>query len=189
MNCYYIIGFGLALYIIVGEEALYSNPFKAIYAAFYGSISDLNIRIISDKEANNTLRYPITTYITILFFNISVSITLINLLIGIAVQKTATIQDRALLYQGELRVQLFLELDLIIPEFLQYKIYPKEHNIKRSNGLGINRKFGDIWNSCNISQTFLHTMTNHQMKKLVLIRKTMKWIIAFLNWKTRLSAF
>ena len=141
VGIYYVIGFGLALYIIIGEERLYNLPAKA---AFYGSISDLNVVIISNKEEEGTLRYPITTYITIVVFNVLVSITLINLLIGIAVRKTVEIQKNALLYQAQLKIQLFLELDLLIPEFLQHKIFPKEHKI-RGSGFGIRRRIGYIY--------------------------------------------
>lgn len=143
VGLYYIIGFGLALYIIIGEEKAYNHPAKAIYAAFYGAISDLNIIIISNKEEEGTLRYPITTYITLVVFNVLVSITLIKLLVGIAVQKTVEIQKGALLYQAKLKTQLFLELDLLIPEFLQHKIFPKEHRIR---GTGFNiRRIGSIY--------------------------------------------
>ena len=141
VGIYYVIGFGLALYIIIGEERLYNHPAKA---AFYGSISDLNVVIISNKEEEVTLQYPITTYITIVVFNVLVSITLINLLIGIAVRKTVEIQKNALLYQAQLKIQLFLELDLLIPEFLQHKIFPKEHKI-RGSGFGIRRRIGNIY--------------------------------------------
>ena len=143
VGLYYIIGFGLALYIIIGEEKLYNHPVKAIYAAFYGAISDLNVIIISNKEEEETLRYPVTTYITLLVFNVLVSITLIKLLVGIAVHKIVEIQKSALLYQAKLKTQLFLELDLLIPEFLQHKIFPKEHRI-RGSGFNI-RRIGSIY--------------------------------------------
>ena len=69
----------------------------------------------------------------ILLFNIVLPMTLINLLIGIAVFKIGAIQDGALRYQAELKIRLFLELDPIIPEILQYKIYPKRHKVKGSS--------------------------------------------------------
>ena len=144
VGLYYVIGFGLALYIIIGEESLYNHPVKAIYAAFYGAISDLNVIIIANKEEEDTLRYPITTYITLIVFNVLVSITLINLLIGIAVRKTVEIQKSALLYQAKLKTQLFLELDLLIPEFLQHKIFPKEHRI-RGSSFNIRGRIGSIY--------------------------------------------
>ena len=144
VGLYYVIGFGLALYIIIGEERLYNHPVKSICAAFYGAISDLNIIIIANKEEEDILRYPITTYITLIVFNVLVSITLINLLIGIAVRKTVEIQKNALLYQAKLKTQLFLELDLLIPEFLQHKIFPKEHRI-RGCSFNIRGRIGSIY--------------------------------------------
>ena len=145
VGLYYIIGFGLALYIIIGEERLYNHPIKAIYATFYASISNLNVIVISSKEDKNTLRYPISTYITLLVFNVCVSITLINFLIGIAVSKTKTIQKSALLYQAKLKVQLFLELDLIFPKSWLYKGF-LETNEAENSGVTAENRFESMWN-------------------------------------------
>ena len=111
VGLYYIIGCGLILYILIGEETLYDHPIKAFCATFYCSISRLSIGIVETKEKENTLQYPVTTYAMILLFNIVLPMTLINLLIGIAVFKIGAIQDGALRYQAELKIRLFLELD------------------------------------------------------------------------------
>ena len=144
VGLYYIIGFGLILYILIGEEFFFNNPTKAIYATFFHAISRLDIGILSNKEMKDTLQNPITTYVVILVFNVVVSITLINLLIGIAVQQIGIIQQNALVYQAELKTQLFLELDPIIPKFLQPKTFPVKHKIK---GHGFDGStIGGIWN-------------------------------------------
>ena len=144
VGLYYIIGFGLILYILIGEEFFYNTPIKAIYATFFDAIGRPEIGILQQKENYDTLQHPITTYATILIFNVVVSITLINLLVGIAVQKIGQIQDSALLYQAELKTELFLELDTIIPEFLQRKILPTEHKVK---GCGFDASsIGGFWN-------------------------------------------
>jgi len=161
VGLYYIIGFGLALYIIIGEERLYNHPIKAIYATFYASISDLNVRVISTKEDENTLRYPISTYVTLLVFNVCVSITLINFLIGIAVSKTKAIQKSALLCQAKLKVQLFLELDLIIPKSLLCKSFPKTSEIKKSDS-AIEK---GIWNHFTNFFAYNDESQNHENSK------------------------
>ena len=130
VGLYYIIGFGLILYILIGEEFFYNTPIKAIYATFFAAFRRFEIGVLQQKEINDTLQHPTTTYVTILVFNVVVSITLINLLIGIAVQKIGTIQESALLYQAELKTELFLELDIIIPEFLQHKIFLQNIKLK-----------------------------------------------------------
>ena len=144
VGSYYIIGFGLILYILIGEEFFYNTPIKAMYATFFAAIGRLDIGILQRKENNDTLQHPITTYATILVFNVVVSITLINLLIGIAVQQIGKIQDSALLYQVELKTQLFLEIDPIIPRALQDKIFPTNHKVKGS-GFDV-KSIGGIWN-------------------------------------------
>ena len=144
VGLYYIICFGLILYILIGEEFFYNNPIKAIYATFSAAISRFEIGILSRKELNDTLQNPIATYVTIIVFNVVVSITLINLLIGIAVQQIGIIQQSALVYQAELKTQLFLELDPIIPKFLQPKIFPVKHKVKGHGFDG--SSIGGIWN-------------------------------------------
>ena len=144
VGSYYIIGFGLILYILVGDEFFYDTPIKAIYSAFTAAISRIDIGILEEKEDNNTLQHPVITYGALLAFNVVVSITLINLLIGIAVQRIGKIQDGAILYQTELKTRLFLEIDPIIPKFLQHKIFPRKHKIK---GCGFDASsIGGIWN-------------------------------------------
>ena len=144
VGSYYIIGFGLILYILIGEEFFYNTPIKAMYATFFAAIGRLDIGILQQKENNDTLQHPISTYVIVLAFNVVVSITLINLLIGIAVQQIGKIQDSALLYQAELKTRLFLEIDPIIPRALQDKIFPTNHKVK---GSGFDAKsIGGIWN-------------------------------------------
>ena len=144
VGLYYIIGFGLIFYILIGEEFFYNNPIKAIYAIFSAAISRLDISILARKEIDDTLQHSLITYVAILVFNVVVSITLINLLIGIAVQRIGAIQESALLYQAELKTRLFLELDPIIPKFLQPKIFPTKHKIK---GCSCDAsRIGSIWN-------------------------------------------
>ena len=144
VGSYYIIGGGLILYILIGEEFFYDTPIKAIYATFFAAIGRLDIGILQRKENNDTLQHSITTYVTILVFNVVVSITLINLLVGIAVQQIGRIQESALLYQAELKTQLFLELDPMIPRLLQDKVFPTSYKVK---GSGFDtRSIGGIWN-------------------------------------------
>ena len=167
VGSYYIIGFGLILYILIGEEFLYDNPIKAIYAAFSVAITRFDINIIGQKADDNTLQHPFITYTTVLLFNVVLSITLINLLIGIAVQQIGTIQECALLYQAELKTQLFLELDPIMPKFLQSKIFPKSHKVK---GCGFDTNMvGGIWN--RFASLFAYNNEPQQSKEEIMINQ------------------
>jgi len=161
VGLYYIIGFGLILYILIGEEFLYEEPYLAIYSGFFAAISRLDIDDIAELDEKDKLQHPIITYVVALIFNVVLSITLINLLIGIAVNRIGKIQDGALLYQAKLKVQLFFELDPIIPKFLQHKIFFTKHKVKGSNAHSI----GGFWNQ--ITAYFAHKDELHENEEIM----------------------
>ena len=142
---YYIIGFGLIMYIIIGEETLYANPGRAIYTTFYSVISGFDIGILEEKDSNNTLQYPTASYIIVLIMSVVLSVTLMNLLIGIAVGSIDDIQKNAVLYQSKLKIDLFLKLDPNIPTSWKNKIVPIEYTVKGSKA-DITTFVRNLWN-------------------------------------------
>ena len=74
---YYIIGFGLIMYIIIGEETLYSNPWIAIYTTFFSVINGFNIDMLERKQSDGTLQYSTASYIIVLVMTVILSITLL----------------------------------------------------------------------------------------------------------------
>ena len=73
------------------------------------------------------------------------SVTLLNLLIGISVGSIDAIQKNALLYQAKLKIQLFLELDPNIPISWKSKIVPTDYTVKGSN-TDITTFVSNMWN-------------------------------------------
>ena len=142
---YYIIGFGLIMYIIIGEETLYANPWIAVYTTFYSVISGFDIGILEEKDVNNTLEYPTASYVIVLIMTIVLSVTLMNLLIGISVGSIDDIQKNAVLYQSKLKIDLFLNLDPNIPTSWKNRIVPKEYTFKGSKD-DITTCVRNLWN-------------------------------------------
>ena len=142
---YYIIGFGLIMYIIIGEETLYENPWMAVYTTFFTVIYKFDIRLLADKVNKGTLQHPTASYIIVLIMTVVLSVALLNLLIGISVGSIDTIQKNALLYQAKLKIHLFLELDPNIPNFWKNKIAPKDYMVKGSKA-DITTFVSNIWN-------------------------------------------
>ena len=142
---YYIIGFGLIMYIIIGEETLYANPWIAVYTTFYSVIDGFDIGKLEEKDSNNTLEYPTASYIIVLIMTIVLSVTLMNLLIGIAVGSIDDIQKNAVLYQSKLKIDFFLNLDPNIPTSWKNKIVPKDYTVKGSKA-DITTFVRNLWN-------------------------------------------
>ena len=142
---YYIIGFGLIMYIIIGEETLYENPWMAVYTTFFTVIYKFDIRLLADKVNSGTLQYPTASYIIVLIMTVVLSVALLNLLIGISVGSIDAIQKNALLYQAKLKIHLFLELDPNIPLCWKNKITPKDYTVKGSKA-DITTFVSNVWN-------------------------------------------
>ena len=132
VGLYYVIGFGLIVYILIGEEPEYRDPVLAVYNTLIIALRGFNFGILTRREAEGTLLYTKSTYTIALVMTVVLSITLINLLIGISVGSIGNIQKDALLFQAKLKIQLFLELDPNIPSALKGKIIPRSYKIKGS---------------------------------------------------------
>ena len=145
VSLYYIIGFGLIMYIIIGEETLYANPWIAIYTTFYSVLSGFDIGKLEEKEADDTLQYPNASYIIVLIMTIVLSVTLMNLLIGISVGSIDAIQKNALLYQAKLKIELFFTIDPNIPISWKDKIVPKNYTLKGTKN-DITTFVSNLWN-------------------------------------------
>ena len=130
---YYIIGFGLIMYIIIGKETLYANPWITVYITFYSVIDGFDIDILEEKDSNNTLEYPRASYIIVLIMTIVLSVTLMNLLIGNSVGSIDDTQKNAVLYRSQLKTDLFIKLDPNIPISWRNKILPNHYTVKGSN--------------------------------------------------------
>ena len=129
---YYIIGFGLIMYIIIGDETLYNNPWRAIYSTFFTVLDVFDIDTLEDKETDGTLPHPVALYIIVLIMTVVLSLTLVNLLIGISVGSIEDIQKNAVLYQAKLKINFFLEIDPNLPIPSKNKIAPKHYIIEAS---------------------------------------------------------
>ncbi|XP_065915152.1 transient receptor potential cation channel subfamily A member 1-like [Dysidea avara] len=147
VGLYYIIGFGLIIYILIGEETVFSTPPLAVYNTFFAAFSGgLNhFELLARKEEEDSFQYRKSTYTIILVMTVVLTITLVNLLIGISVGSIGNIQKDALLHQAKLKILLFLELDPNIPRFLKRKVIPKSHK-HTGQSISITDKAYDLWN-------------------------------------------
>ncbi|XP_065915159.1 transient receptor potential cation channel subfamily A member 1-like isoform X2 [Dysidea avara] len=144
VGLYYIIGFGLIIYILIGEEPEYRDPVLAIYNTFIAALRGFNFQRLTEREDDGTLLYTKSTYAVALVLTVVLTITLVNLLIGISVGSIGNIQKDALLHQAKLKIQLFLELDPNIPRQLKGKIIPTSYKIKGS--ASITDRAYSLWN-------------------------------------------
>ena len=149
VGLYYVIGFGLIIYILIGEEVGYNDPIISIYNTFFAAFRGFNFFLLERKETDwqkgiDSFEYRRTTYIVVLVLTVVLTIALSSLLIGIAVGSIGNIEKDALLYQAKLKIRLFLELDPHIPKFLEKTIVPKSY--KFTGSVSMTDRAYSLWN-------------------------------------------
>ena len=144
VGLYYIIVFGLILYILIGDEYFYNHPVRAIYVTSFFVISGFDISILREKNNNGTLQYETATFIIALTLTVVLTIVLQSLMIGIAVHSIGSIKMDAIATQSELKATLFLEIDPNIPKAIKDKFIPKCYKVKE--GKSVSNIIRNIWN-------------------------------------------
>ena len=111
VGLYYVIGFGLIIYILIGKEVGYNNPILSICNTFLQHFVALIFFLLEQNETAwqegiDSFEYRKTTYIVVLVLTVVLTIALSSLLIGIAVGSIGNIEKDALLYQAKLKIRL-----------------------------------------------------------------------------------
>ena len=144
VGLYYIIGFGLVMYVLIGDDPLYNSPWIAVYTTFFSVINGFDIGLLAEKDQDDTLQYKNATFVIALLLTVVLTVTLLSLLIGIAVRSIVNIQKDAIAHQARLKASLFLEIDPNIPHILKRRIIPMFYKVEESNPM--TTAIRNIWN-------------------------------------------
>ena len=144
VGLYYIIGFGLVMYVLIGDDPLYNSPWIAVYTTFFSVINGFDISLLAEKDQDDSLQYKNATFVIALLLTVVLTVTLLSLLIGIAVRSIVNIQKDAIGYQAKLKAMLFLEIDPNIPQILKQRIVPTHYKVDESSSM--TSIIRNIWN-------------------------------------------
>ncbi|XP_070568396.1 transient receptor potential cation channel subfamily A member 1 homolog isoform X2 [Ptychodera flava] len=141
----FIIAFGLAFYVLLMNQ----EPFQTAYLTFvktfvmmigefeYDSIffGDDYLQgetpdITSDEYFAHTVWYSEVTYVLFVLFLIIMSIIIMNLLVGLAVDDIKEVQEQAVLKRYAMQVELALDVEQLIPQFIQRKFIVRKETIE-----------------------------------------------------------
>merc|ERR1712223_228436 len=74
--------------------------------------------------------FPELTFVFFLVFLIIMSIIVVNLLIGLAVDDIKAVQDQAILKRLAMQVELVLDVERLLPNFLLRRLTKQKESIK-----------------------------------------------------------
>ena len=77
-----------------------------------------------DEEADYIVPYPTFTLLFFLVFLVIMSIIVMNLLVGLAVDDIKAVQNSAVLQRLAMQVNLNLEVEKMLPDFVKRRVVP-----------------------------------------------------------------
>lgn len=139
----FIVAFGLAFYVLLQNQYAFHRPEFSLLktsvmmigefefdSIFYSMGSyDPNSDSLLDKHKNK-LYYPGVSYALFVVFLVLMAILVTNLLVGLAVDDIKAVQEQAILKRLAMQVELALDVESIVPQFIRRRFVVKCRTIR-----------------------------------------------------------
>ncbi|XP_068249793.1 transient receptor potential cation channel subfamily A member 1 homolog isoform X2 [Palaemon carinicauda] len=138
----FIVAFALSFYTVLSKQTPFETPAKSLVKTSVMMIGEFEYDAIFNE---GTLQYPDITYIIFITFMILMSILIMNLLVGLAVDDIKAVQDQAALKKLAMQTQMVFDVEVLIPETLRrmYMVSKKCVLPNAKHGC-LSRYFGDF---------------------------------------------
>ncbi|XP_070189214.1 transient receptor potential cation channel subfamily A member 1 homolog [Littorina saxatilis] len=131
----FIVAFALAFYVLLQEQVAFSTVPKSLIKTSVMMIGEFDFDNVFN-DSTNPLHYSAVSYIIFIAFLIIMSILLMNLLVGLAVDDIKGVLEKAALKRLAMQVELALDVERVIPDFLRRKAYVKKRTIRPNRLIG-----------------------------------------------------
>ncbi|XP_074658298.1 transient receptor potential cation channel subfamily A member 1 homolog isoform X1 [Tubulanus polymorphus] len=156
----FILAFAFAFYMLLQNQVTFNSFGKTLVKTMVMMIGEMEyegvFHTLDGSYAGNHF-YPITMYILFVGFLIVMSIIIMNLLVGLAVDDIKAVQEQAVLKRLAMQVELALEVEGILPQFLRRKFIRKCETIRPNKRMGAVRKFMN-WESTLSASTIAQAL-------------------------------
>ncbi|XP_069935680.1 transient receptor potential cation channel subfamily A member 1 homolog isoform X4 [Cherax quadricarinatus] len=144
----FIVAFALSFYTVLKNQEPFRTPTNSLLKTTVMMIGELEFDAIFNEEK---LEYPEITYILFVAFLILMSIIIMNLLVGLAVDDIKAVQDQAILKRLAMQTQMVLDVEMLIPETLR-RIYTISKKVVHPNAH--HRLFPKLFGDFQFMKTF-----------------------------------
>ncbi len=128
----FIVAFGLGFHLLCMNQV----PFHSLHGSLLKTVvmmtGEFEYESMFHHEINK-LEFPSLTFVFYLAFLVVMSIILVNLLIGLAVDDINAVQDQAILKRLAMQVELALDVERILPQFLLRKLTKQREKIEQKS--------------------------------------------------------
>ncbi|XP_037083097.1 transient receptor potential cation channel subfamily A member 1 homolog isoform X2 [Pollicipes pollicipes] len=116
----FITAFAITFFVLLQNQVAFSTVGKSLLKTSVMMIGEMDYGSIFDGE--ESVHFPGVTYTLFVAFLILMSIIIMNLLVGLAVDDIKSVQDQASLKRLAMTVQLVLDVESIVPDFILRKL-------------------------------------------------------------------
>ncbi|KAH9498505.1 Transient receptor putative cation channel sub A member 1 [Bulinus truncatus] len=125
----FIIAFALAFFTLLQKQFPFETVSKSIIKTSVMLIGEFEFDDIYNSK-DSPLLYPVASYIIFVIFLIIMSIIIMNLLVGLAVDDIKAVQEQAALKRMAMRVELALDVERLIPHFIRVKAFSRRRTLR-----------------------------------------------------------
>ncbi|XP_071078636.1 transient receptor potential cation channel subfamily A member 1 homolog [Haliotis cracherodii] len=126
----FIVAFSLGFYTLFQNQVAFKNVPRAIIKTGVMMIGEFEFDAIINEQLKSSsvdnrdeVHFPEAAYVLFVTFLILVSIIVTNLLIGLAVADIKAVQDQSAFKKMAMQVDLALDVEKILPDFIRRKTY------------------------------------------------------------------
>ena len=113
---FFIVAFGLSLYILAGNLTLFSGLGYSLFTNFGHMLGEIDYAAIVRESSRGNLPFGTLTFLFIVTLAILMAIVIVNLLIGLAVGDIENIRMNAIVEKRSIEVEVYTRLDSNLPK-------------------------------------------------------------------------
>jgi transient receptor potential cation channel subfamily A protein 1 len=142
----FIVAFAMAFYALIQNQYEFRNVGQSLLKTSVMMIGEIEFGDIflekgTSTEYGDEIFYDITTYIVFVLFLILMTVIIMNLLVGLAVDDIKAVQEQAVLKRLAMQVELALDVEALLPHFLRKRTMLKCTKIKPNEETNYITKF------------------------------------------------
>ncbi|ELT91340.1 hypothetical protein CAPTEDRAFT_201917 [Capitella teleta] len=174
----FIVAFALAFFVLLKNQ----NEFRSVL----WSMLKTSVMMIGEMEytgvfQENSMFYSELTIILFIFFMIFMNIIIMNLLVGLAVDDIKAVQEKAVLKRLAMQVELALDVESIVPQFLRRKFVRKSLNVKPNDNSNNRMKHFFQKSMFMSSSTDLNKALNPELDEMEVLQENQEKMLKNIN--------
>lgn len=174
----FIVAFALAFYSLFMNQAEFSTVWQSLIKTTVMMIGEFEyVAIFFD----DLVYYKALSYIMFCVFMIIMSIIIMNLLVGLAVDNIKDVQEQAELTRKAMQVELALDVERMVPDFFRRRFVIKKETLKPNVGFGrfFTRTFG--LESYGLTAQSISKALNPEMDEIEKVQESQEKLQKMLN--------